>query len=1010
MFCTEGLLPCSKKDSVNQSLYQKVKRREASCKKSLRIQNSRRKGSTVSPIESASDRHRPVRSYHPYASSTPNMKDLNGEKRHIRRRVRKYKSDHTKPPVGKVEPSRTVPSPWAEVFGMLDNKDYNKENASDHSINSSVSSLIVTPTTSAMPTLQGQLKLTIKSTNQGLTVLTEKAKMGGSRLKDMDSSLYVQVSVVAKDETLSCFVSRLVDDVNCPVFNEEFSLQLSDRDRQKRVVISVRRMNGSHSQMVGCTSFGVNNLLQKAKCVSGWFYLLNEELGKCKHLHVIESTYMFTRQRAESTHTVTRLGSNPIYLKTDNSHLAVLKRKLSTINFQPENHQTYAPRSQPVAPANHQADTLRSWPVEPAYHQIDPPRSQPVAPANHQADTLRSWPVEPAYHQLDMPRSHSAAPANYQEDTLRSWLVEPANHQADALRSRPVEPAYHQVDPPRSQPAAPANYQVDPPRSQSATPANHQTDTLKSWPVAPANYQVDPPRLQPAKPANHQVDTPRSRPVEPAYHQVDPPRSQSAAPANHQVDPPRPQPAVPAAFEQSTYLSSWLCSSMSTSQTLSSDAYDQSGHFSLTDNKQNMSRFRDNSMMTTVENISRDTGLQLSTKDFEVSNINITKCEKQNTTKPSMSSYSTVLCSTLEDEEQSVFSPNIWQHMQHLLKMEEGYGSQMKYGAQTYSHPLRHRILTSGQHKILFQNVDKLVAISKFHLKRFREICQNTADSTLCEENSLGAIYQAQLRLMCDAYAIYIQGLPNSFMLLEKLMESKDFTQFLQSNISGDIDIFDFINAPVLYIEQLLCYFNSIVLELPTKSQDFAQVVQVVEALHQCLKGNGNSKFGTDSGISCGSTVSGKMCPGSLSSLVSVDSEVAELEGKLVFPNNIKSFTLVTANRHIIFSGDALIVNNWKWVNVQLVLLSDMLLLTQPDGSTRVTVLQEPILLSNITDMVFACFHPCEFGLTVKKPSAASGSCLMSTNLLFRTHRKDERSTWRHLLMIRINKQKSTCL
>ncbi len=64
--------------------------------------------------------------------------------------------------------------------------------------------------------------------------------------------------------------------------------------------------------------------------------------------------------------------------------------------------------------------------------------------------------------------------------------------------------------------------------------------------------------------------------------------------------------------------------------------------------------------------------------------------------------------STIEEEQNNISYTTRWQHFEHLLKMEEDYTKKMHYGAQNYSRPLRHHALTSEQHKILFQNVEKV--------------------------------------------------------------------------------------------------------------------------------------------------------------------------------------------------------------------------------------------------------------------------------------------------------------
>ncbi len=93
----------------------------------------------------------------------------------------------------------------------------------------------------------------------------------------------------------------------------------------------------------------------------------------------------------------------------------------------------------------------------------------------------------------------------------------------------------------------------------------------------------------------------------------------------------------------------------------------------------------------------------------------------------------------------------------------------------------------------------QLIVISQFHLNRLKKVCQQE-DNTLSEDTGLCAIYQPQLRLMCDAYAAYVDGLPDSLTLLDNLMANPDFTEFLlkADPADGEIDILDFIKAPAM--------------------------------------------------------------------------------------------------------------------------------------------------------------------------------------------------------------------
>ena len=140
----------------------------------------------------------------------------------------------------------------------------------------------------------------------------------------------------------------------------------------------------------------------------------------------------------------------------------------------------------------------------------------------------------------------------------------------------------------------------------------------------------------------------------------------------------------------------------------------------------------------------------------------------------------------------------------------------------------------------------------------------------------------------------------------------------------------------------------------------------------------------------------GSMCNRSMSqSMFNIDSEVSSLQDRLVFPRNVGPFQILGPNRHIIFSGDLYMVDGWKWVKVHLMLLSDMILLTQMEGNKQVIALREPIHLRDVSELYFTGFHPSEFTIAVESPSPSS--------FVFRTLHAEERCTWQHLLEQRIN-------
>jgi hypothetical protein len=77
---------------------------------------------------------------------------------------------------------------------------------------------------------------------------------------------------------------------------------------------------------------------------------------------------------------------------------------------------------------------------------------------------------------------------------------------------------------------------------------------------------------------------------------------------------------------------------------------------------------------------------------------------------------------------------------EQLLNLEEKFIEKMQKGVQQYSRPLRHcMMINTSQHHLLFQNIDKILAISEYQLNQL--ISQD--DSTLISMfSSIGKLYE----------------------------------------------------------------------------------------------------------------------------------------------------------------------------------------------------------------------------------------------------------------------------
>ncbi|KFW68740.1 Regulator of G-protein signaling 3, partial [Pygoscelis adeliae] len=134
---------------------------------------------------------------------------------------------------------------------------------------------------------KGQLKLSIEVQGRILVLHIMEAKgLIGKEYRTCDS--YVKMSIVPDADWKCRQKTKTVPDSKNPVFHEHFLFLVQEEHEQKRLLVTVwnRERNSRQSELIGCMSFGVKSLLTLHKEISGWYYLLGEDLGRTKHLKV----------------------------------------------------------------------------------------------------------------------------------------------------------------------------------------------------------------------------------------------------------------------------------------------------------------------------------------------------------------------------------------------------------------------------------------------------------------------------------------------------------------------------------------------------------------------------------------------------------------------------------------------------------------------------------------------------------------------------------------------------
>ena len=87
--------------------------------------------------------------------------------------------------------------------------------------------------------------------------------------------------------------------------------------------------------------------------------------------------------------------------------------------------------------------------------------------------------------------------------------------------------------------------------------------------------------------------------------------------------------------------------------------------------------------------------------------------------------------------------------VQNLLRLEQDFIKQMQFGIHRYSNPLRHKFVSSSEHLTLFQNIEKLISISEYHVYKLQEESirySDVKDSTETFIDMVGCIYMPKVR------------------------------------------------------------------------------------------------------------------------------------------------------------------------------------------------------------------------------------------------------------------------
>lgn len=166
-----------------------------------------------------------------------------------------------------------------------------------------------------------------------------------------------------------------------------------------------------------------------------------------------------------------------------------------------------------------------------------------------------------------------------------------------------------------------------------------------------------------------------------------------------------------------------------------------------------------------------------------------------------------------------------------LLELEERFIELMQRGVQQYSRPLRHcAMIAPHQHQQLFQNIEKILAISEYQLN---QLISKDESMLLDMFATIGRLYENKMRMSCEAFDLYLSGVRAAFELLDTLTTGR--TKLARFLLDSEHDIrmrlSAFLLLPLHYVTQVQERLRDIRAHTARSNPDHATLTALIARL-----------------------------------------------------------------------------------------------------------------------------------------------------------------------------------
>lgn len=778
---------------------------------------------------------------------------------------------------------------------------------------------------------QGQLKISAYMNFGLLTVHVVQARHLSSKQNPLCDS-FVKMSLIPDDSKKCRCKTDVRGETNNPLYDEKFSFELLEEDYNKRLFVSVwnKDQTTSMCEFLGSMSFGIRHLLNPKKDVTGWYYMLTEEIGRKKHLQVSSKPRTHLQVKHQNIPSV-----NQDVWGMESLTITLEKGKHGYGFSVVEQSPVKIGRVDGASPAEtaglHPGDCI----VKVNGQNVS--RSQAASVAKLVKNGGQHLILE--IQRLKQVSSETLDKTEFKQPSMNPYDYLPMREVQNHQNYREVQKYqnYREVQ----------NYQNI--NCNAQTYQNFNQMHMRKLPDCQnrvPDYQNRVPEYQ-----NFRVPDYQNIRV-PNYESVDYIAMRSIRDRHHGCD----------------------------------------DNYSDDDCKENEFSV-DEGIYSLPSNLITSTPLPLLCHGYQ--NVQSTEKRRQ-------------------------------EAIHRLLTVEMDFIDLMHAGIQRYSRPLLHCILSQLQHSTLFQNVEKLVTISEYHVKQMQDNMNSSDTDTSTSVSSdnghqfvqhLCMIYQSKVNMICQAYDLYARGLAGANLVLSEVRKSPEFVKFIKEPQlqKNQPSISAFIYRPVRHINELYQTLKEIFLNTDNQSRDFQGLKQVVEGLQECVNcisnyscvdrvhslssmtsSSSSEGHKSRSSSSDGSSSNPSKMPVSCS-LRSMDSEVMKIQDKLVFPPNVPVFQLCKEERHLIYAGDLFKCEGNQWLKLHVMLFSDLLVETEQDRDGHLKVIHEPLNLRDLNGIEAQRGHGTEFVLHFILRDFTS-SQMKHAKLLFRAPNMEQKFTWKSLL------------